>query len=135
MPSVNLHRDQAIHNENLARELLRSLQYRDWVITVSFYAAIHFVDSKLATMIPPVHPEKNAPRAQCSVHTYRLRLVRKYYGAISSQYAKLRHSAEIARYLGSGTYSIPTISHHYFSDGDTRNHFNDLQAIKNFLNL
>lgn len=62
------HKTQATHNRNLADEPLFPptdpiSPYRDWVITISFYAALHFFLSycKAAgiTDVPENHKERN----------------------------------------------------------------------------
>ena len=50
MPSRLTHRQQAQHNEEFIASFdLDATPYLDWVVTAIFYAALHFVDSYLAT--------------------------------------------------------------------------------------
>ena len=39
------HINQAKHNEACAAHLLSEKTYRDWAITATFYAAVHFAES------------------------------------------------------------------------------------------
>jgi len=50
MPSSLTHKQQAQHNEEFIASFdLDATPYLDWVVTAIFYAALHFVDSYLAT--------------------------------------------------------------------------------------
>lgn len=59
-PSVQDHIDQATKNERLLSWLREDDQFRDWVITVAFYAALHYVDAYLLTQRknPANHPRR-----------------------------------------------------------------------------
>ena len=51
MPGSIDHKSQAVHNENLLHEdLFKSgkTMYCDWVVTISFYSALHLIDGVLA---------------------------------------------------------------------------------------
>ena len=42
MPAESEHLQQARHNEALAKLLAQEMTYRDWIITTSFYADLHY---------------------------------------------------------------------------------------------
>lgn len=45
--SENHHKDHAIHNEEVYNYLRKNLDYIDWVITVAFYTALHYVENEI----------------------------------------------------------------------------------------
>ena len=103
MSDTQGHLYQAHHNENLAADLLSKLIYKDWLITTSFYSAIHYVEAKLATRTPPIHPLKDVPRdssgrAYVSPHQFREDLVHRHYKSIFKEYRMLKEKSEQARY-------------------------------------
>ena len=137
MSDQGSHLHQARHNEKLASELLTSLGYKDWLITISFYSALHFLEAKLATMTPPKHSDTDVPvdihgKLKCSPHTWREKLVQKHFSAIWNNYRKLRNDSKIARYLATSHGSHISVSgHDYFDDTYAADRFNiDLREIK-----
>jgi hypothetical protein len=49
MPRSNDHLRQAEHNQDLLRSLdLETFPFRDWVATIAFYAALHYVQAWFA---------------------------------------------------------------------------------------
>lgn len=95
------HLEQAEHNESLCKLLATQHEsYRDWLITISFYAAIHYVEAGFAQDRSIGHSEKHK-REQESEHTCRQRLVRqKYDKACWLKYKLLREASHNVRYLG-----------------------------------
>ena len=104
MSDTQNHFSQAVHNETLAASLLSKLTYKDWLITVSFYSALHYVEAKLASRTPPIHPASDVPkdpktgRPRCSPHIYRDQLVELHYNKIFGDYRFLRVKSEESRY-------------------------------------
>jgi hypothetical protein len=132
MPSCRDHIIQAIHNEEFAIFLKSHLKYKDWLITASFYAAIHYIEA-LFFNIPGIrHSEQSIPTNQgrrYSVHTWRENLIRSQFPTtVYVNYRKLRTNSQIARYLNlkqSGTASD------FFSDQDALRFLDrDLARIK-----
>jgi len=67
MGSVSGHLRKANHNENFLKMIQMndpgpSFLYPDWLITIAFYIALHYVDAKLARRTPPLHPQNHKIR-------------------------------------------------------------------------
>lgn len=61
------HRRKALHNEKFLGVIQRndvgpSFLYPDWMVTVAFYIGLHYVDARLARMVPSLHPRDHAER-------------------------------------------------------------------------
>lgn len=56
------HLTQAAHNEALA-EYIATNPYPDWIATLKFYAALHFVQSYFLSLNPPQNPQSHSQRA------------------------------------------------------------------------
>lgn len=85
------HLEQAKHNEDFAKALfaLKSPHY-DWVITLCFYSALHYIYYKIA------------PDHILNSHTELDACIRKEYKnnpTIWAKYAKIKNSSENCRYL------------------------------------
>lgn len=90
MPSNLTHRQQAQHNEEFIASFdLDSTPYLDWVVTAIFYAALHFIDSYLATK--GIHLSSHRGRDSL---IWAVRDLRPIYSA----YRRLKHRSEQARY-------------------------------------
>jgi hypothetical protein len=89
MFSPKAHTDQADHNKDLLHQLLNHMQqFSDWIVTVSFYFAVHRVDAVLKgkfKQYPSSHKERNT-------------LVRKYLPQISPDYEAIYSVSVRARY-------------------------------------
>jgi hypothetical protein len=94
------HIRQAEHNEALGEILATQLQrYRDWLITVSFYAAIHYVEADFAEDPVIKHSETSKWEGE-TPHDCRQRLVKRKYGRDCwKSYRKLREASRDVRYL------------------------------------
>jgi hypothetical protein len=83
MPSRERHTRQALVNEQLGvgRLLLDEADDRPWIVTLMFYAALHWVDAYLATLLPPrgVHPPDHEARAAWIARTRALRPIELHY--------------------------------------------------------
>jgi len=67
MGNVSGHLRKAHHNENFLKMVQAndpgpSFLYADWLVTIAFYIALHFVDAKLARRTPPLHPQRHPVR-------------------------------------------------------------------------
>jgi len=91
------HIEKAKHNENFIMQIkkidsLKKPAFPDWIVTVIFYSALHYVDSKLAIVAP--HPFKHPP-----THADRNTAVACYLPKISKYYFFLKNKSEYARYF------------------------------------
>lgn len=92
------HLKQAQHNASCAAKLLNEKVYRDWAITATFYAAIHFAEAGFTTT-DVVHSENKGSQSE-SPHDVRERLIRDKFGqACWRSYRKLREASRNVRYL------------------------------------
>lgn len=126
------HIHQAEHNEKFGEHLLSQLpQFRDWLITVSFYAAIHYVEASFAQKPDIGHTETRAPE-EVSQHQFRQEMVRREFGnECWKSYRKLRDASRNVRYLVLGLKGKPGIATDYYNLGDAGNFFrNDLRVVK-----
>lgn len=132
MASEADHIAQAGHNEALAQELSNDLTYKDWLITVAFYAAIHYVEASLARdSVGHSETARGRPNGM-SLHAWREELVRRRGRSQQCwrSYRMLRNESTNARYLnlqarGRG------MAIAYYSDNDALAFFqNDLPNVK-----
>lgn len=142
MPSYTDHISQAKHNEGFGLFLKENLKYKDWLITVCFYTALHYVEAKFADSLS-LHSE-NIPKIKKpatgkdenqynSIHTYRKKLVATYLKKIYVNYRKLEENSKIARYLNIDQSGIALS---FFTDQDALNMFDkELQLIKQELSF
>lgn len=87
MTTREQHLAQANANKALYEELLDRPAYRDWALTVLFYAALHYVDAFLFPRNPPDHGTRN----QMVRTTPLLR-------ALYAKYRRLQERSQDARY-------------------------------------
>lgn len=96
MPSRDIHYDQAIHNSELAKELINQepLIYKDWALIIAFYAALHLVEAVMAD--DNVHSDKEK-----SPHSFRRNWVKNSSLSQRAQkaYLKLYNLSLSLRYL------------------------------------
>lgn len=88
MATKDEHLAKAKHNEAFVAALADP--FWDWAVTVTFYAALHYVMAFLATKAdhPPTHQVRNS-------HIHRDRVLRPIY----IDYRELQNESEDARYL------------------------------------
>lgn len=140
MASLQAHLRQAQHNEKLAQELLASMEYKDWIITITFYAAIHYVEAAFFQNAKIVHTEISKPRDyKGSYHDYRTDMILKSYSsAVWQSFRKLYEQSRIARYLyfRAERKFLEKPVQEYFSDSDVRGFFQrDLATIRQSLSF
>lgn len=87
MPAFEQHRDKAVHNEDLVTEL--NNPYWDWAITISFYAALQYVEAFLARK--GIHSPNHTVRDEI---IQRDPVLRKIY----DEYRQLKDDSHDARY-------------------------------------
>lgn len=124
---------QAGRNERLAKQLLGELTYKEWVVTVAFYAGLHFVEAALIQEPSIVHSETSIPsNYKGGLHDWREDLVLQYFPSAYTAYRKLRTQSIVARYLSTNRRSfLQQPVDDYFSDQDTRNFVHrDLNKVR-----
>jgi hypothetical protein len=67
MGTAGAHQRKARHNNNFLQLIQRNDSgtnptFPDWMVTVAFYIALHYVDAKLASLNPPLHPRDHSER-------------------------------------------------------------------------
>jgi len=106
MASREVHLAQACHNEALANLLTQTMEYRDWVITAAFYAAVHYAEAFFFSVQGIEHSETSVDRDEQgklldSIHRWRRRLLQVHSTGVAYVcYRNLQEASEIARYLG-----------------------------------
>jgi len=118
--------------------LLEELEYKEWVVTVTFYSGVHCAEASFAQDSKIQHSETSMPHGyKGSIHSWREDLVHNYFPSAFNAFRKLRNSSIIARYLSHS--SIPSLStpvEDFFSDEDVNNFINrDLDKIKRKLGI
>lgn len=95
------HINQAKHNAACAAHLLGGKTYRDWAITATFYAAVHFAEAAFNSL-PDVRHSETQGISPDSPHDVREKLIRDKFGeACWKSYKKLRQASNNVRYLAS----------------------------------
>ena len=140
MPSGSDHIAQAKHNEEFALSLKSNLTYKDWIITVCFYAALHYVESiffnipSVQHTVTTIPIDPNTGKRRYTEHGWRMKLVKDNFSQkVYIHFQKLYTNSMTARYLET---SRSGLSSSYFSDQDAVNAFDrDLQTIKQELSI
>jgi len=139
MASLQAHLRQARHNESLVQQLLASLEYKDWAITVTFYAAIHYVEAAFAKDSRIKHTEFKPRNYPGSYHSYRDDMLFNYYPErVWQPLRKLYEQSRIARYLHfpAEREFLEKPVQEYFSNSDVKGFFQrDLATIRQSLNF
>lgn len=73
----------ALHNEDACLHLYRSGKYNDWVLTTSFYSALHFINEHFP----------------CQIDGYEHKNFHKYYTKLDHNYSKHEARVKLAGYL------------------------------------
>jgi len=138
VPSYSDHIAQATHNEEFGLFLKGNLKYKDWLITVCFYAAIHYVEAVFFNMPNIKHTETSIPKYpdgknKYPFHPWRKELIKNNLPEIYLYYRKLETNSHTARYLDiNRSGSAPS----FFKDQDALDMFDkNLQTIKAELKL
>ena len=132
------HKAQAEHNEKLALQLSNSDSF-DWSITCAFYAALHYVEAKFATLPKILHTEECFNRNKdfaneakiTNVHSFREWLISKNFSkTVYGCYKQLQRNSEIARYLEDARNKTAFT---YFTKEIVKKLLDNLNTIKNEL--
>jgi hypothetical protein len=103
------HIEHAVHNESVSNYLSKHEKYSDWVITTSFYSALHFVRH---LMLPEtiggeiIHDfERLYNKKKLPVegrHRFQLSYIQQTHPSIAMEYSKLFEMANNSRYNSFG---------------------------------
>jgi hypothetical protein len=121
MANLPDHLRQAQHNETFAEQLYQDghLQHWDWLITVCFYAAVHYAEALFFACSAFTHTE-SVPNGK-DKHAFREKKVLDILGHdCYRSYRKLRLSSHDVRYLGQSKQRPGQIAIHYYSLADAR---------------
>lgn len=139
MPSYSDHIAQAIHNEDFATFLKGHLEYKDWLITVCFYTAMHYIEAIFFNMHSIKHTESTIPKYptgknKYSIHGWRRQLIqRNLPRKVYIFYRKLEENSQTARYLDINRSGLASS---FFTGQDVLDMFDkNLQTIKQELKL
>lgn len=99
----------AEHNKKVCEHLLTSTLYHDWVVTTSFYAALHFVQAKIfpftenSTTFNSVdeyveYKNKISGRS-ISKHKATINLVKQQLPSIAKEYKRMHDTCMTVRYF------------------------------------
>lgn len=93
-----------VNNKELSNDLYNRRIYYDWVVTVSFYSAIHFVEDKILPITIEGNVCDNISKVRkalklSSRHAARLEAVRLHAPQIHQQYSYLDGNSRTARYI------------------------------------
>ena len=101
-------KEHGFRNLQLSEKLFNEKNYYDWVVTVSFYSAIHFIEDKIlprnvnGVYCKTISEVKNAYNMN-GRHAARERLVWMFCSSIAPQYKWLDDQSRYSRYI---TYKI-----------------------------
>jgi len=131
MPDFISHLNQSRHNEKCSSYLLINSEFRDWVITTTFYAAIHFTE---AAFIAEYKAYKQAKLGQLeieSLHEKREKIVLNLFGKKCYRiYRKLRNACKTVRYIESFTDADEIPSNSYYKLSDVEQLINEYSVLK-----
>jgi hypothetical protein len=111
LPAFEQHHDKAAHNEDLVREL--NNPYWDWAITITFYAALQYVEAFLARKA--IHSRNHELRDD---NIQRDPVLRRIY----DDYRQLKDDSHDARYDA-------RISHTQSDYGFAKGYLDNIKAV------
>jgi hypothetical protein len=134
MANLRNHLDQAEHNKSFAAQLDAdpALSHWDWLITVAFYAAVHYVEA-LFFLDPDIgHTEEACPDG-LSEHAYRAGKVKDLLGKDCwKSYRNLQNASYNVRYLGLAQKQPANIAVDYYSCDDAKRMYSvHLSIVRN----
>jgi len=143
--SYQVHLCQAQHNEGLLSELMASLSYKDWLVTVAFYSAIHYIEAAFFNNPAIGHTDTSIPTDPNTgnwlntPHNWRNRLLRNNYPQyVWKGFRSLSNASWVAKYLvtqpGPRGATVTTDAQTHWTDNEARDFVDvDLVNIKNGL--
>lgn len=90
------HKQKATHDKNLAEKLHHDNAFPDWVVTCSFYSALHCVDAYAHKL--RIESFKPSPDEKISPHRKRELFVERYMRNLFGSYEILRNHCDQCRY-------------------------------------
>lgn len=128
MPSVQIHKKQSSHNKLFLDSIIDS-NYRDWRLTVAFYAALHAIDAGLTNR----DPSWRAKRTNESLYSLREKILTMWNREIHQHYNFLFIRSKESRYLeGIGD----CLAKDYFTDIQVNKYIQDhLKPILEFFHI
>lgn len=144
MPDKRSHLAQANHNDQFARKLVNNGEGpHDWAVTVTFYAALHYLESWLIGRGVDVVAEART-KGRISPHTVRVEKAKLLLAPDKAIiFTQLRQQSELARYLtttrstsgGSGPeITLPDPPNNYF-EFSAKRYYEELEKFKESLGL
>lgn len=123
---------QARRNERLAYQLLNEDDAIEWVVTITFYSGLHYVEAAFSQLPSVKHSETSMPSGwNRSIHAWREDLILIHYSSIYNAYRKLSTQSMIARYLVSNSIPINEPVEDFFNKDDVGKFLDrDLDKIK-----
>lgn len=133
MPKVQQHLEQAQSNEQLAKNMCGGESHYDWAVTISFYAALHYLDAYLLKKSVYVLQEATAKGE--GAHALRRKKAKAMLPSDESRrYITLQQQSERARYFTAGdNRPLPNIPARYFTQGMARQSFAELEKLRDYL--
>ncbi len=131
MASYDMHWEQGNHNQKLVNEIVgktQPIRYRDWAITVAFYAAIHYVEAFLERAHQCHSDDQRKP------HQFRVDKVYEVLteAPVGAEYHNLLHTSIMLRYLSNRGRTAKSTSGKWLSDEAVKQMaVVDLDKIKN----
>jgi hypothetical protein len=132
MASLPDHLHQAWHNQELAEKLTtrQGLEFRDWLITIAFYAAVHYVEAFFTTVTAIGHTDTACPDNERE-HKFRRRKVKEQLGPEPwKSYSKLMNASYHVRYLPISLGRVGIGSAYYRPDDAKRFFERDLRVVR-----
>ncbi len=128
MPLEQIHRKQSSHNKSFLDSITDS-NYRDWKLTVAFYAALHAIDAGLTNR----DPYWRAKRTNESLYSLREKILAMWDREIHKHYNFLFIRSKESRYLeGIGN----NLAKDYFTDTQVNKYIQDhLKPILEFFQI
>lgn len=121
MANLLNHLNQAKHNEIFAKQLDADtrLIHWDWLITVSFYAAVHYLEALFFVHSDIVHTELACVTGD--LHAFRAAKVRQLLGRDCwKSYRRLLDASYNVRYLGLADREPDKLAVDYYSSDEAR---------------
>lgn len=133
MPKAQQHREQAQSNEQLAKSMCDGDSHYDWAVTVSFYAALHYLEAYFVRK--GINILQEAEAKDTGAHGYRRRKVKeKLLPDEARRYITLQQQSERARYFASGKEApLPQIPAQYFGQVAAQQLFSELETFRDYL--
>jgi len=131
MASYDMHWEQGNHNQNLVNKIVDEatpIRYRDWAITIAFYAAVHYVEAFLDRAYQ-CHSDDQRNR-----HRFRADKVYQLLTGVpvKIEYQNLLSTSISLRYLSYRGQTAESTSGKWLSDDDVKQMaIVDLGKIKN----